>query len=130
MNALPEVPVVLVFAGADPSGGAGIQADIETLASMGCHAAAVVTAVTVQDTRNVYQCLPIDGDIIAKQARAILDDMSVAAIKLGLLGGEACVDVVADILQKYPDIPVVLEALLEVEQAVQAEVVPVIGDCG
>jgi len=112
MNALPEVPVVLVFAGADPSGGAGIQADIETLASMGCHAAAVVTAVTVQDTRNVYQCLPIDGDIIAKQARAILDDMSVAAIKLGLLGSEACVDVVADILQKYPDIPVVLDPIL------------------
>jgi len=112
MNALPEVPVVLVFAGTDPSGGAGIQADIETLASMGCHAATVVTTVTVQDTHNVHKSQPIASTIIAEQARAILQDMPVSAIKLGLLGSTECVDVVREIMLEHPEIPVVLDPIL------------------
>jgi len=112
MNTLPEVPVVLVFAGTDPSGGAGIQADIETLASMGCHAATVVTTVTVQDTNNVLKCQSLEASIIAEQAQAILKDMPVAAVKLGLLGSSDCVDVVRNILLENPDLPVVLDPIL------------------
>lgn len=113
MNAHPEVPVVLVFAGTDPSGGAGIQADIETLSSMGCHAATVVTTVTVQDTNNVHRCQVIDADIIAEQAHAVLKDMQVSAIKLGLLGSIECIDVLRDILLKNPEIPVVLDPIIK-----------------
>jgi len=112
MNAFAEVPVVLVFAGTDPSGGAGIQADIETLASMGCHAATVVTTVTVQDTTNVLKCQPIDASLIAEQARTILNDIPISAIKLGLLGSSECVDVLRDILLAYPEIPVVLDPII------------------
>jgi len=113
MNAFPDVPVVLVFAGTDPSGGAGIQADIETLASMGCHAATVVTAVTVQDTQNVHRFQAIDPLLIAEQARAILNDMPVSAIKLGMLGSVECVDVLREILLEHPEIPVVLDPILK-----------------
>ena len=69
------VPVVMVFAGCDATGGAGIQADIETLASMGCHAAPVITATTVQDTQGLQGYFPIDSMHVIAQARAVLEDM-------------------------------------------------------
>jgi hydroxymethylpyrimidine/phosphomethylpyrimidine kinase len=74
MNAIPPKnaapPIVLTFAGSDPTGGAGLQADILTLASLGCHPLSVVTAVTVQDTTGVEAILPMDADWVADQARA------------------------------------------------------------
>ena len=73
-------PIVLAFAASDPTGGAGIQADIMTLASMGCHPLSVITAITVQDTAGVEDVLPIDADWIADQARAVLEDVPVAAV--------------------------------------------------
>ena len=84
MSELP--PIVLVFAASDPSGGAGLQADIMTLASMGCHPLSVVTAVTVQDTMGVDDVNPIEAEWVAEQARCVLEDMPVAAFKIGLLG--------------------------------------------
>jgi len=74
-------PVVLCFSGADPTGGAGIQADIETLSSHGCIAASVITAATVQDTIDVISFSPMPSDLIIEQARAVLEDMPIAAIK-------------------------------------------------
>ena len=78
-------PLVLSFAASDPTGGAGIQADLLTLASMGCHAAPVITALTVQDTQNVKRFEPVDPLLGMEQARAVLEDMPVMAIKIGMM---------------------------------------------
>lgn len=105
-------PIVLTFAGSDPSGGAGMQADIMTLSSMGCHPLSVITAITVQDSAGVEDMLAIDADWVADQARALLEDMPVAAFKIGLLGSVENVAVIAEILSDYPHIPVVLDPVL------------------
>jgi len=105
-------PAVLVFAACDPSGGAGIQADILTLASLGCHPLSVVTAITVQDTAGVEAVLSLDADWVADQARCILEDVAISAFKIGLLGSVENVAVIAEIVSDYPDIPLVLDPVL------------------
>jgi hydroxymethylpyrimidine/phosphomethylpyrimidine kinase len=105
-------PAVLTFAATDPSGGAGVQADILTLASMGCHPLSVITAITVQDTRGVEGILPIDSDWVADQARAILEDVPVAAFKIGVMGSVENVSAIAEIVSDYPEIPLVLDPVL------------------
>lgn len=105
-------PIVLVFAGTDPSGGAGIQADILTLSSMGCHPLSVVTAVTIQDTMGVEDVLPIDAEWVADQARCVLEDVPVAVFKIGLLGSVEAVAAIAEVVSDYPDIPLVLDPIL------------------
>ena len=75
-------PIVLVFSATDPTSGAGMQADILTLASMGCHPLSVITAITVQDTMGVDDVLAMDADWIIDQARCVLEDMPVAAFKI------------------------------------------------
>lgn len=107
-----DIPVVMTFAGTDPTGGAGVQADIEAISSMGCHAAAVVTAVTVQDTRNVMSFEPVSAALVIEQARAVLEDMPVHAIKIGMIGSVENVEVIHTLLNDYPDIPVVLDPIL------------------
>lgn len=106
------IPAVMVFAGADPSGGAGIQADIETLVSMGCHALPIITAITVQDTQELFRFEAMDASLIVEQARAVLEDVPVAAFKIGMLGSVQNVEAVHSILTDYPDIPVVLDPLI------------------
>lgn len=108
----PAVPVVMVFSGNDPSGGAGIQADIEALSSHGCHTAPVITALTIQDTQDVIGYTPLDGSLIVEQARAVLEDMPISAFKLGLLASSEAVEAVHTILRDYPDIPVVMDPVL------------------
>jgi hydroxymethylpyrimidine/phosphomethylpyrimidine kinase len=108
--ALP--PAVLTFAASDPTSGAGLQADILALASMGCHPLSVVTAITVQDTTGVESFMPIDPDWVADQARCILEDMLVAAFKMGVLGSTEIVTLVAEVVSDYPDIPLVLDPVL------------------
>lgn len=107
-----RVPVVMALSGSDPSGGAGIQADIEALASHGCHCAPVITAVIVQDTQDIKSYAPLDGTLIMEQARAVLEDMPVVAIKIGLLGSTEAVEAIHSVLHDYPDIPVVLDPVL------------------
>lgn len=111
-NFIKAPPAVLSFAASDPSGGAGIQADILTLASMGCHPLSVITAITVQDTSGVEGVLPIDADWVADQARAILEDIPVAAFKIGVLGSAENVSVIAEIVSDYPEIPLILDPVL------------------
>lgn len=106
------VPVVMVFAGNDPAGGAGLAADTEAIASMGCHTAPVVTAITVQDTSNVQDFQPVEADWVVSQARAVLEDMPVACFKLGMLGSVENIEAVHTILRDYPDIPVVTDPVL------------------
>ena len=112
MNDNQKLPIVLTFAGNDPTGGAGIQADIETLASMGCHAAPVITAITVQDTQDVSGYYPMDLTMIIEQARAVLEDMPISVIKIGMLGSIEGIEAIHTILQDYPNTPVVFDPIL------------------
>ena len=110
---MPDIPpIVLTFAATDPSGGAGLQADMLTIASMGCHALTVVTAVTVQDTSGVDDVHPMDAELVIDQARTVLEDMPVAAFKIGMLGSVENVAVIAEIISDYPDIPLVFDPVL------------------
>lgn len=105
-------PVVLVFAGLDPTGGAGLSADIEAIISQGCHAAPIATALTVQDTRNVIGVGQVDALLVVEQARALLEDMNIAAIKIGMLGSAAMVEAIHTLLREVSNIPVVLDPVL------------------
>jgi hydroxymethylpyrimidine/phosphomethylpyrimidine kinase len=105
-------PVVLCFSGHDPSGGAGVQADIETLVSQQCHAASVITALTEQDTHNVKKLIPQRPDDIISQAATLLADLPVKAIKIGLIGHHDTAAAIHSILTSHPQIPVVLDPVL------------------
>jgi len=105
-------PIVLSFAATDPTGGAGIQADLLTLSSMGCHALTVVTAITVQDTAGVEDVLPIEADWVSDQARVLLEDMPVAAFKIGLVGSVENCAAIAEVVSDYPDVPLILDPVL------------------
>lgn len=105
-------PIVLSFAANDPSGGAGLSADILTLASLGCHPLSAITAVTVQDTVGIDDIMALDPEFVADQARAVLEDMPVHAFKTGLLGSVEIIAVIAEIISDYPDIPFVMDPVL------------------
>lgn len=104
--------IVLSFAGTDPTGGAGLQADLLTLASLGCHGLSVVTAVTVQDTAGVEAIHALDSDWVADQARLVLEDMPVAAFKVGFVGSVDNIAAIAALTADYPDVPLVLDPVL------------------
>jgi hydroxymethylpyrimidine/phosphomethylpyrimidine kinase len=105
-------PIVLSFAGTDPTGGAGIQADLLTLSSMGCYALTVVTAITVQDTAGVEDVLPLEADWVSDQARVLLEDMPVAAFKIGMVGSVENCAAIAEVVSDYPDVPLILDPVL------------------
>lgn len=105
-------PVVLVIAGNDPSGGAGLTADTQAVTALGAHPAPVVTSLTVQDTVNAYHVEAVATQLVVAQAETVLQDMPVAAIKLGLLGTAATGKAVAQLLRAHPGIPVVLDPVL------------------
>lgn len=105
-------PVVLAFAASDPTCGAGLQADLLTIAAHGCQPLTVVTALTVQDTAGVEDILALDAGWVADQARVLLEDMPVAAFKLGMLGGVETIAAVAEVVSDYPDIPLVFDPVL------------------
>jgi len=107
-----SLPVVLAFAASDPTGGAGVQADLLTLASFGCHPLSVITALTVQDTRGVESVHAVEPALLERQARRALEDMPVACFKLGVLGSAANARIVAAILAEHPATPVVLDPVL------------------
>lgn len=95
-------PVALTIAGSDPSGGAGIQADLVTFAALGVHGASVVTALTAQSTRGVHGIVPVDPATVAAQLDAVLDDLAVGAAKTGMLHTAGVVEVVAERLRRRP----------------------------
>ncbi len=108
----PTPPLVMTFSATDPSGGAGMQADLLTLASIGCHPLSVVTGITVQDTVGVDSVMAMDADWVNEQARAVLEDMQVDAFKLGMLGSVENVAMIAEIVADYPDIPLLIDPIL------------------
>src|SRR6185295_9191101 len=105
-------PIVLCFAASDPTGGAGVQADLLTIAALGCHPLSVITALTAQDTRGVHGMRVVAADWVEEQARRLLDDIPVAAFKLGVLGSQENAAAVARTLSRHPDVPVVLDPVL------------------
>lgn len=105
-------PPVLSFAASDATGGTGLQSDVLTLASMGCHPLSVLAAVVVSDTRGTEEVLALDADAVTAQARALLEDIPVQAFKLGLVGSVENVAAVAEVLSDYPDVPLVVEPSL------------------
>ena len=111
-NTRETPPLVLTFAASDPSGGAGLQADILTLSSMGCHPLSVVTAITVQDTLGVEDVMAMEAEWVADQARCLLEDMPVAVFKVGLIGSMENVAAIAEVVADYPDIPLILDPVL------------------
>jgi hydroxymethylpyrimidine/phosphomethylpyrimidine kinase len=110
--AMSSPPIVLAFAAADPTGGAGVQADLLTLAAMGCHALSVVTAITVQDTAGVENLQAIDSDWVVDQARLVLEDMPVAAFKIGVVGSIENIVAIAEVVSDYPDVPLIFDPVL------------------
>ena len=102
----------MTLAGNDPSGGAGIAADIETLVSLGCHPTPVITALTVQDTRNVQASWPVAAEELLAQAQAVLKDLPVAAFKIGMIGNTDNAFALHTLLNVHPNIPVVLDPVL------------------
>ena len=105
-------PTVLAFAPTDPTGGTGLQADLLTLAAMGCHPLTVVTAVSVRDTAAIDDFMPLDSDLVGDQARLVLEDMAVSAFKVGMVGSIDNAAAIAAILADYPEVPVVLDPAL------------------
>lgn len=125
----------MCFSAHDATGGAGITADIEAINSQGCHASSIITCLTIQDTVDVSSLVPIDEDIVIQSARAVLEDMPVAAFKLGLMGSVDVIEAVHSILYDYPEVPVVLDPVLasgagtdlangEIIDAIQALLLP------
>lgn len=113
-------PVVLCFATSDATAGSGLQSDVLTLASMGCHPLSVVAAISVRDTRGVEELLALDSEAVDAQARALLEDIPVQAFKLGMVGSVENVAAIAEILSDYPDIPLVLEPALSIVDGEEA----------
>ncbi|HEC28091.1 MAG TPA: hydroxymethylpyrimidine/phosphomethylpyrimidine kinase [Gammaproteobacteria bacterium] len=107
-----SIPAVLVFSGLDPSGGAGIQADIETLASHGCHTCPIVTSLTVQDTHDVKNRVPVDPGLLYEQASVLLSDIEVSAVKIGLLDDCDVVESIHRIITTHLELPVILDPVL------------------
>jgi len=103
---------VLVIAGSDSGGGAGIQADIKTITALGGYAATAITAVTVQNTLGVTGVHPIPLEVIAAQARVVLDDIGADAIKTGMLGDAGVVETVAAAIDHAGKIPVVVDPVM------------------
>lgn len=109
---LTTTPIVMSFAGHDPCGGAGIQADIETVISLGCHCTPIVTALTAQDSVNVKDFKATNASLLVEQARAVLEDMPVAAFKIGMIGSVENAEAIHTIIEEYSSIPVILDPVL------------------
>lgn len=109
-------PSVLIFAGSDPSGGAGMQADILAVSAMGAHPLSSITAMTVQDNDRVFNVHPVPAGLVQQQAHALIEKIEIAAVKIGIVGNRANAEAIADTLrlmkQRKPDLPVVLDPVL------------------
>lgn len=105
-------PTILTIAGHDPTGGAGIQADIETINSLGGHACSIITSLTAQDSKNLYSFEPVSPDLIRRQFRLLVNDFEIRAIKIGMIGSCELLETLAELLLQLPDIPLVVDPVL------------------
>ncbi len=102
-------PLVLSFGSSDPLGAIGIQADLGSFAAMGCHGLTVITAILMGDTTQITDIDAIDAEILVEQARTILEDVPVAAFKLGTIGSVENVSAIAEIVSDYPEVPLIFD---------------------
>lgn len=110
-------PCVLVFAGLDPSGGAGIQADIQAISAAGAHPLAIVTALTVQDNQHVHAVHPVEPALLREQARVLIEQGTrIDAVKVGIVGSAANAQAIAEVISQLRStrrhLPVVLDPVL------------------
>jgi hydroxymethylpyrimidine/phosphomethylpyrimidine kinase len=110
-----RLPRVLSIAGSDSGGGAGIQADLKAFARCGVHGMTAITAITAQNTVAVTAVFPIPGDVIVEQVRAVVDDIGVDAVKIGMLGSRQTIEAVGEALDLVGDAPVVLDPVMIAE---------------
>lgn len=107
-GAEPQAPAcVMCFNASEPSGAGGLAGDVATIAAMGAHALPIVTSVVMRDTAEIFDHHPLDADVVAEQARTILEDITVSGWKVGFLGSADAVSAVAEVLSDYTEIPVV-----------------------
>jgi hydroxymethylpyrimidine/phosphomethylpyrimidine kinase len=111
---MDKPPVIWTIAGFDPSSGAGITADLKTIAAHGCYGVACITALTVQNTLGVLRVEPVSPTTVRDTLQALLDDLPPAAIKIGMLGTATVASTVADFLETLPGsrVPIVLDPIL------------------
>lgn len=102
---------MLTISGHDPCGGAGIQADIEAISSHGCHPCSVITTLTEQDSCDIKSVIPLDSNIIIQQIRTLLDDLPIAAVKIGLLSSSEQANALYELF-KNSDLPIVYDPVL------------------
>ncbi len=105
-------PVVLIFAGLDPCGGAGLCADIQAITRLGAHPAPLITAITAQNTQQFLHCAPVASLFLSKQLESVIIDMPIQAIKIGLIGSIENGRVIRDFIKSRPDIPVILDPII------------------
>lgn len=109
-------PCVLVFSGSDPSGGAGISADIEAIAAQGAHALPIITAITVQDNDRVFSIHPVSSDLILQQAQALVNKIPVSAIKIGIIASQENATALAlwitNFKKQCPNLPIIVDPVL------------------
>ena len=128
-------PIALTIAGSDSGGGAGIQADLKTFSALGVYGASVITALTAQNTVAVTAIHTAPPDMVEAQLHAVLDDLNVRAIKIGMLSSAEVIDVVSRVLQNHQHIPIVLDPVMVAKsgdkllrsdalQALQSKLVP------
>ena len=103
---------VLIIAGSDSGGGAGIQADIKTVTALGGYAATAVTAITVQDTLGVHGVEPVSDAVLMQQIDVVLNDIGADCLKIGMIGSPKAGEIIAEALGRHPAIPVVLDPVL------------------
>lgn len=114
-----------------------MHADIEAIAASGVHAASAITCLTVQDTHNVIRLVPTDSALFRQQANAVLNDLPVAAIKIGLIGSASICREIVELLEEHPYIPVVLDPVLaagggndlagdELVQSIRSDLLPLV----
>jgi hydroxymethylpyrimidine/phosphomethylpyrimidine kinase len=107
-----SLPIAVTIAGSDSSGGAGIEADLKTFSALGVYGAAVVTALTAQNTRGVFGIHEVPANFVAAQINAVFSDLDVAAVKIGMLGSAAAIDAVAAALDRYRPRHVVFDPVM------------------
>jgi len=107
-----EYPVILIVGGNDPSGGAGLCADTQALQAHACHAAPVVTAITVQDTTGVRGFSPVDAQLVGEQILCLLADVEIAAVKTGMLASTAIIRTLARCLAEHPGLPLIVDPVM------------------
>ncbi|HEX8446956.1 MAG TPA: bifunctional hydroxymethylpyrimidine kinase/phosphomethylpyrimidine kinase [Sphingomonas sp.] len=103
---------ILVIAGSDSGGGAGIQADIKTVMALGGHATTAITAITVQNTLGVSDVMPVPAAMVLAQIDAVVDDIGVDAVKIGMIGSATVAEAVADRLARLPGVPIVFDPVM------------------